>query len=93
MTAGDAYNIGCVLPAPVNCPQVKRPDFDFGSSPVSIELANGRRALIAGQKSGVVHAIDPDRQGAILWQTRIGRGGTLGRLTAIMSMSPFPTWW
>src|SRR2546430_6823208 len=34
--------------------------------------------LIAGQKSGMVHAIDPDRQGAIVWQRRLGRGGSLG---------------
>jgi polyvinyl alcohol dehydrogenase (cytochrome) len=34
--------------------------------------------LVAGQKSGVVHAVDPDRDGAVLWSTRIGKGGTLG---------------
>ena len=62
-----------MLPAPVNCPQVNGPDFDFGSSPILVDLANGKRALIAGQKSGVVHAIDPDREGAILWQTRVGQ--------------------
>ena len=78
MTAGDAYTVGCVLPKPVNCPQAKGPDFDFGSSPILVELANGKRALIAGQKSGMVHAIDPDREGAILWQTRVGRGSSLG---------------
>ena len=43
-----------------------------------MSLGNGRRALIAGQKSGMVHAIDPDRQGEILWQRRIGKGGKLG---------------
>ena len=41
-------------------------------------LANGRRALVAGQKSGVVHAVDPDREGAILWQERVGKGGING---------------
>jgi polyvinyl alcohol dehydrogenase (cytochrome) len=30
------------------------------------------------QKSGVVHAIDPDQKGKILWQTRVGAGGALG---------------
>jgi polyvinyl alcohol dehydrogenase (cytochrome) len=40
-------------------------------------LKNGQRALIAGQKSGVVHAIDPDQQGKVLWQTRVGHGGSL----------------
>jgi polyvinyl alcohol dehydrogenase (cytochrome) len=78
MTAGDAYTVDCSGPTPVNCPQAKGPDFDFGSSAILVDLGNGGRALIAGQKSGVVHAIDPDRDGAILWQRRIGRGGTLG---------------
>src|SRR2546422_615107 len=38
----------------------------------------GRRALVAGQKSGVVHAIDPDKQGEVLWQKRVGKGGING---------------
>jgi polyvinyl alcohol dehydrogenase (cytochrome) len=25
-----------------------------------------------------VHAVDPDRQGEIIWQTRVGEGGTMG---------------
>ena len=78
MTAGDAYTVDCSSRTPVNCPEAKGPDLDFGSSAILIDLGNGRRALIAGQKSGIVHAIDPDRDGAILWQRRIGRGGTLG---------------
>jgi polyvinyl alcohol dehydrogenase (cytochrome) len=78
MTANDAYNIGCVVSDQTNCPQGKGPDFDFGSSPVLVTLPGGGRALIAGQKSGMVHAIDPDRQGAIIWQRRVGRGGALG---------------
>ena len=54
------------------------PDFDFASPPILVTLANGRRALVAGQKSGVVHAIDPDRKGEVLWQTRVGKGGING---------------
>jgi polyvinyl alcohol dehydrogenase (cytochrome) len=34
--------------------------------------------LVTGQKSGLVHAIDPDNKGAIVWQTRVGKGGILG---------------
>jgi polyvinyl alcohol dehydrogenase (cytochrome) len=60
-----------------NCPEANGPDFDFGSSPILVDLPDKRRALIAGQKPRVVHAVDPDKQGAILWQTRIGVGGTL----------------
>jgi polyvinyl alcohol dehydrogenase (cytochrome) len=80
MTEGDAYTVSCSSAAAGmnNCPQAKGPDLDFGSSPMLVDLPNGARALIAGQKSGVVHAIDPDRQGAILWQRRVGVGGAMG---------------
>ena len=73
-TSNDAYTVACRLPDTTNCPDSNGPDFDFGSSPILVTLPNGRRALIAGQKSGIVHAIDPDRDGQILWQTRIGKG-------------------
>lgn len=79
MTEGDAFNVACGNPAiEENCPQAKGPDFDFGSSPILVDLPNGRRALIAGQKSGVVHAVDPDQHGEVLWQTRLGHGSALG---------------
>jgi polyvinyl alcohol dehydrogenase (cytochrome) len=77
-TSNDAYTVACRLPDTTNCPDSNGPDFDFGSSPILVTLPNGRRALIAGQKSGIVHAIDPDRDGQILWQTRIGKGGIHG---------------
>jgi polyvinyl alcohol dehydrogenase (cytochrome) len=79
MTEGDAFNVACGNPAlQENCPQANGPDFDFGSSAILVNLPNGKRALVAGQKSGVVHAVDPDQQGEVLWQTRIGRGSALG---------------
>lgn len=80
LTAGDAYNVTCNYQAPGvgNCPSANGPDADFGSSAVLVSLAGGRRALVAGQKSGVVHALDPDHDGALLWQTRVGKGGKLG---------------
>ena len=78
MTSGDAWNTACRLQDKTNCPDVNAPDFDFASPPLLVTLANGRRALVAGQKSGVVHAVDPDDQGKILWQERVGAGGTLG---------------
>jgi polyvinyl alcohol dehydrogenase (cytochrome) len=76
LTEGDAFVVGC--PAGDNCPEGKGPDFDFGCSPSLVDLGNGKRALIAGQKSGMVHALDPDQQGEVLWQTRVGKGGPLG---------------
>jgi polyvinyl alcohol dehydrogenase (cytochrome) len=80
MARGDAYNIDCDIPGDkqVNCPQSKGPDFDFGSSAILVSLPNGHRALIAGAKSGIVYAVDPDARGKLLWQKRVGQGGTLG---------------
>jgi polyvinyl alcohol dehydrogenase (cytochrome) len=78
MTSGDAWNTACRLQDTTNCPDTAAPDFDFSSPPILVTLANGKRALVAGQKSGMVHAVDPDDQGKILWQARVGNGGTLG---------------
>jgi polyvinyl alcohol dehydrogenase (cytochrome) len=80
MVKGDAYNVDCDISADQqeNCPQEKGPDFDFGSSAILVDLPNGHRALIAGAKSGIVYAVDPDAGGKLLWQRRVGRGGSLG---------------
>jgi polyvinyl alcohol dehydrogenase (cytochrome) len=43
-----------------------------------VDLPNAHRALIAGAKSGIVYAVDPDARGKLLWQKRVGQGGTLG---------------
>ena len=77
-TANDRWNIACVAPDMANCPRGPGNDFDFGSPPILKSLGDGRRILIAGQKSGLVHCLDPDHRGRILWQVRIGRGGALG---------------
>jgi polyvinyl alcohol dehydrogenase (cytochrome) len=78
MTPKDAYVSACRLVDTTNCPESKGPDFDFAASPILVNLPNGKRAIIAGQKSGIVHALDPDQQGEVLWQTRVGKGGTMG---------------
>ena len=68
---GDAWIVGCdASPKPENCPKEMGPDFDFGSSPILKNLPNGRSVLVAGQKSGLVWAHDPDRNGAVLWKTQ-----------------------
>jgi len=76
--AADAWNGACIRDDSTNCPTSNGPDFDFASPPILVTLAGGRRALVAGQKSGMVHAVDPDRQGAVLWQRRVGKGGING---------------
>ena len=77
-TAKDSFVISCFGADKTNCPEDHGPDHDFGQSPILVTLHNGQRELVIGQKSGVVHALDPDQEGKILWQTRIGKGGPLG---------------
>src|SRR5262249_62102626 len=69
---------GCRGKAPRTGPERPGPLCASAPPPILVTLASGRRALVAGQKSGVVHAVDPDRDGAILWQTRVGVGGING---------------
>lgn len=82
----DVWTLVCALsPVPLpNCPIVVGGDYDFGEAPLLLtikEAANGSRKskdiLVAGQKSGVVHALDR-ATGDIVWQTDAGPGGTLG---------------
>jgi polyvinyl alcohol dehydrogenase (cytochrome) len=77
MLPGDAWTSACMSDGP-NCPAGNGPDYDFGSSALLLCAANGRDLLVAGQKSGIVFALDPDQKGKILWQTRVGKGGTNG---------------
>jgi polyvinyl alcohol dehydrogenase (cytochrome) len=77
-TPGDAYNSACQGNKGANCPDDNGPDHDFGSSAILVKTSAGRDLLLAGQKSGVVYALDPDRKGEIVWQTRVGKGGTIG---------------
>jgi len=78
MTSGDAFNDACSIPGSENCPPPAGHDFDFGQPPILVRLAHGRRELVIAQKSGVASAIDPDKNGAVLWQTRVGVGGPIG---------------
>ncbi len=78
LTPSDAYTAACRLDDKTNCPDSNGPDYDFAAGPNLVNLPNGKRALIAGQKSAQVHAVDPDQQGELLWSKKIGRGGTAG---------------
>jgi polyvinyl alcohol dehydrogenase (cytochrome) len=78
VTAGDAFNMACGTADTTNCPEKAGPDHDFGQSPILVALPGGKRLIVAGQKSGVVHGFDPDQNGKKLWSTTVGRGGELG---------------
>ncbi|MDA0347697.1 MAG: PQQ-binding-like beta-propeller repeat protein [Verrucomicrobia bacterium] len=76
-TAGDIYVRGCPNPDNPNCEDASGPDFDFGIAPILVSQKDGVEVLISGQKSGVVHCLDPF-DGRLIWKKRIGRGGTMG---------------
>jgi polyvinyl alcohol dehydrogenase (cytochrome) len=78
LTAKDAYNNACGSPVHGSCPEANGADSDFGQPPILVTLPASKRALVIAQKSGMVHALDPDAKGKILWQTRVGSGGPLG---------------
>jgi polyvinyl alcohol dehydrogenase (cytochrome) len=77
--SNDAWNASCGrIGNNVNCPREDGPDLDFGAPPILTTLADGREVILAGQKSGMVFALDPDQGGRILWRQRAGMGGFNG---------------
>ena len=79
-TADDVWNAACQNDG-ANCPEQPGPDFDFGASVIIADLPDGRQLLLAGQKSGEIHALNPDPASAAgerLWSRRISQGTTNG---------------
>ena len=75
LTIGDVF--GCRAGA-ANCLEKAGPDFDFGTPAILATRRDGRDVIVLGQKSGMAYAIDPDRQGELLWQYRAGQGSIWG---------------
>jgi polyvinyl alcohol dehydrogenase (cytochrome) len=78
LVSGDMGNGACLSADKTNCPEPHGPDSDLGASPNLITLADGKRVLTIGQKSGFLWALDPDDSGRIVWKQRLGTGGVLG---------------
>jgi polyvinyl alcohol dehydrogenase (cytochrome) len=65
----DLFMGGCAGPNRSDaCPSPMGPDYDIGNSPILVSLPNGRRALFVGTKGADVIALDPDDNGAVLFQ-------------------------
>jgi len=63
------------MPDSYYCPDAKNnPDWDFSAGVILANLPNGKSLVIAGQKSGMVWAHDPDQKGALVWKSDISRG-------------------
>ncbi|RYG87350.1 cytochrome C oxidase Cbb3, partial [bacterium] len=59
------------------CPETLGPDFDFSASPALVK-SGSRDLIVLPQKSAIAYALDPDRQGEIVWQQKFGLGSGLG---------------
>ncbi len=75
-TPNDAWNTACERADKTNCPKEDGPDFDFGAGTMLVHASNGKDYVVAGQKSGAMHAVDPDT-GKHLWTQKVGRGGVV----------------
>jgi polyvinyl alcohol dehydrogenase (cytochrome) len=69
----DSFLVGCDGPnRSDNCPVVQGPDLDIPASPILRTLSGGRRVLLVATKPGDLIALDPDRNGAVIWKRHIG---------------------
>ncbi len=53
-------------------------NFSAPATLLLIKTPEGRELILAGQKSAIVYAFDPDKKGEMVWQTRVGRGAANG---------------
>lgn len=84
----DAWNFACLSkviplnPITLACPKPAGGDFDFGQAPMLVRNVKYQDKtgdlLFAGQKTGLFWAFDPDRNGEVVWVTRVGPDGLLG---------------
>jgi len=73
---GDVWNGSCEDVDPINCPEDSGPDWDYGAGPVLSTDSQGRRVVLAGDKGGVVAALDAN-DGSVIWKNKVGRGGVV----------------
>lgn len=86
-TPKDAWNTACSgREKSANCPKEDGPDFDFGASMVLATTSTGQDLVLGPQKSGIVHAVNPDT-GKLVWRTKVGRGGLHGGIHFGMAVS------
>ena len=76
----DVWSGGCGANSDTNpnCPSNVGPDIDFSASAMLTTNSAGKEIIVIPQKSGELHALDPDADGATLWSYRAGPGGAVG---------------
>lgn len=83
--AADAWNTSCESPIDNNCPEERGVDLDFGAPPILVSI-DGKDIILAGQKSGHIYALDPDKDGELIWSQKPGTGGKLGGIHFSMAV-------
>jgi polyvinyl alcohol dehydrogenase (cytochrome) len=75
----DNWVMGCEAKNPDNpaCPETLGPDFDFSATPAVVHVGS-RDLIVLPQKSAIAYALDPDKQGELVWQFKFGDGSGLG---------------
>ena len=79
-TPNDIFLTGCMNdPEGPNCPPASsiNKDWDFGAAIMLAQKSDGTELVLAGQKNGVVWALNPDN-GELVWNTKVGPGGAMG---------------
>ena len=82
----DIYNAACETwldPTRGRCPPENpgpdgHGDREFDAPAMLLRKENGSDVLIAGSKDGMVYALDPDAEGKVLWELRVGKGSDFG---------------
>ena len=75
---GDAWNVACMMADNPNCPEEDGPDYDQASSPLLVDIGEGKTVVVAGQKDGRVFALDWETGENKLWEVKLGRGSIQG---------------
>ncbi len=75
---GDAWNVACMMADNPNCPEEDGPDYDQASSPLLVDVGEGKTVVVAGQKDGRVFALDWETGQNKLWEVKLGRGSIQG---------------
>ena len=75
---GDAWNVACMMADNPNCPEEDGPDYDQASSPLLVDIGEGKTVVVAGQKDGRGFALDWKTGQNKLWEVKLGRGSIQG---------------
>ena len=75
---GDAWNVACMMADNPKWPEEDGPDYDQASSPLLVDIGEGKTLVVAGQKDGRVFALDWETGQNKLWEVKLGRGSIQG---------------